>query len=38
MVNAAGARLLEVEAGSAMRVMMALKTLLPNADASHMVR
>ena len=38
MVEASGVGVLELEATAAMRAMLALKTLLPNADASHMVR
>lgn len=38
MVESGGAGVLELEATAAMRVMLALKDLLPNADASHMVR
>ena len=38
MVDVSGAGILELEATAAMRVMLALKDFLPNADASHMVR
>ena len=38
MVETGGAGILDLEATAAMRVMLALKDLLPNADASHMVR
>lgn len=38
MVEVSGVGILELEAAAAMRVMLALKALIPNADASHMVR
>lgn len=38
MVELSGAGILSLTASSAMRALMAIKDLIPNADASHMVR